>query len=30
VLKEDADRLVVADDLAAKVAAKLLNDGMIR
>ena len=30
VLKEDADRLVVADKLAEKVAAQLLNDKMIR
>jgi len=29
-LKEGADRLVVADDLAAKVAAALRKDGMIR
>lgn len=30
VLKEDADRLAVADKLADKVAAQLLKDGMIR
>jgi hypothetical protein len=30
VVKEDADRLVVADDLAQKVAARLRKDGMIR
>jgi hypothetical protein len=30
VLTQDADRLVVADKLAEKVAARLLKDGMIR
>jgi hypothetical protein len=30
VVKGDADRLVLADKLAEKVAARLLKDGMIR